>query len=73
MNKLAKVPGYKEQKYKQNIAKLDDVKTVSQNRELMYGPGGAAEQTSEVKGKTPSTHARCVKCREFSELLFLCL
>ena len=58
MNKLAKVPGYKEQKYKQNIAKLDDVKTVSQNRELIYGPGGAAGQTSEVKDKTPGTHAK---------------
>jgi hypothetical protein len=27
-------------------------------RELIYGPGGAAGQTYEVKGKTPSTHSK---------------
>jgi hypothetical protein len=58
VNKLTKVPGYKEQKYKQIIAKLDDVKTVSQNRELNYGLDGAAGQTSEVKDKTSRTHAK---------------
>ena len=54
VDKLAKLPGYKESKYKQIIAKLDDVKTVSQNRELIYGPGGAAGHTSDPKDLTPS-------------------
>jgi hypothetical protein len=31
---------------------------VSQNRELIYGPGGAAGQISQVKDKSPSTNAK---------------
>ena len=40
VDKVVKMPGYKEKKYKEIIAKLDEVKKVSQNRELIYGPGG---------------------------------
>ena len=53
VDKLAKLPGYKEPKYLEIITKLDEVKKVTQNRELIYGPGGAQSQAADPRNLTP--------------------
>ena len=47
VDKLVKIPGYKEDKFKQIIEKLEEFKLTSQNRELIFGPGGSSAQQKE--------------------------
>ena len=49
VDKLAKIQGYKQEKYNKIIVKLDEMKAISQNRELVYGPS----QTSQTQQKSP--------------------
>ena len=69
VDKLAKIPGYKEDKYKRIIAKLEDVRQVSQNRELIYGSGGtsAAEPKKAVVEKVPTGHTNFPQPRQFPD------
>ena len=62
VDKLAKIDGYKEEKYKSIIQKLDEWKLVSQNRELIYGSAATSTQCqtkpnrSEQSTQVPSGH-----------------
>ena len=47
VDKLVRIPGYKEDKYNQIIKKLDEFKETSQQRELIYGSGGSSVQQKE--------------------------
>ena len=53
VDKLVKIPGYKEVKYKKIIEKLEEFKETSQNREMIFGPGGIS---SSQKDKAPAAH-----------------
>ena len=58
VDKLAKVQGYKEVKYKKIIEKLEEWKVTSQNRELIYGSGSSSsspqgQQRVSVKPDPP--------------------
>ena len=64
VDKLVKIPGYKEDTFKQIITKLDEFKLSSQNRELVYGsstPAAASKDKSQInhhvpKGSTSGGH-----------------
>ena len=42
VDKLVKLPGYKETKFKKIIEKLEEFRETSQNREVIYGSGGSS-------------------------------
>ena len=49
VDKFVKLPGYKEEKFKQIIKKLDEFKLAAQNREMIYGSGGLTSAQSKDK------------------------
>ena len=56
VDKLAKGDGYKEDKYKEIISKLDEAKQISRNRELIYGnsnPSDGAKSQSALPNNKP--------------------
>ena len=53
VDKLVKIPGFKEDTFKQIITKLDEFKLSAQNRELIYGSGNS----SNSKDKPHHSHS----------------
>ena len=55
VDKLGAIPGYKKEKYLAVIKKLDDWKTISQNREKIYGTSSSSNQDrAQTKSATPA-------------------
>ena len=55
VDKLGAIPGYKQEKYLAVIRKLDDWKTISQNREKIYGTSSSSNQDrAQTKSATPA-------------------
>ena len=54
VDKLAKVAGYKKEKYDTIIVKLDEWKTISQNRETIFGSANPQKQQPQPKPAQPS-------------------
>ena len=52
VDKLARIKGCKEEKYKKIIEKLEEWKLTSQNRELIYGSGSSTASQGQQKGST---------------------
>ena len=60
VDKFVKMPGYKEEKYRLIIKKLDEFKLTSQNREMIYGSGGQLSQSKEKSAVSQSSPAPSV-------------
>ena len=59
VDKFVKIPGYKEEKFRAIINKLDEFKLTSQNREMIYGSSASVSQS---KDKTSSNAAIVPSC-----------
>ena len=53
VDKVSKIPGYKEDKFKIIIDKLEETKSISQNREKVYGAGGQPGKNLPVGNHSP--------------------
>ena len=60
VDKLVKIPGYKEAKYKSIIEKLEQFKDTAHNRELIFGSGGSSFPQKDKPSSTQQNNSSSI-------------